>query len=67
MERLKRRREFKGLSQQALGEAVGVTQAAISGFETGEKTPRVQTLQKLANELDCTVNDLLDDKPYNTA
>ena len=59
MKELKRLREIRNLSQQALAEAVGVTQVAISKFESGKKTPRVKTLKKLAKELNCSTDHLL--------
>lgn len=38
-ERLKKGREAKGLSQKALGEALGISRETISKYENGERFP----------------------------
>jgi transcriptional regulator with XRE-family HTH domain len=47
-----RRREL-GLSQQQLAELTGTTQSAIARLEAGGRPPRVDTLLKIAEALDC--------------
>ena len=48
-----------GLSQAKLAEAVGVTDAAVCQWETGKQLPRAALLPKIAETLNCTVDDLL--------
>jgi predicted transcriptional regulator len=47
-----RRREL-GLSQQQLAELTGTTQSAIARLESGGRPPRIDTLLRLTNALDC--------------
>lgn len=48
----------KRLSQQALGERIGVTKAAISKWESGATHPEVETAKKLAAELRIRLEDV---------
>ncbi len=54
----KRRRE-KQLSQFQLGKLVGVTDKAISKWETGETKPRIEHCARLALALDISLDVLL--------
>jgi transcriptional regulator with XRE-family HTH domain len=47
-----RRREL-GLSQAELAELTGTTQSAIARLESGGRPPRIDTLLRVANALDC--------------
>jgi len=47
------RRVAKGLSQRELAERVGTTQSAIARLERGGRPPRIDTLLKIAEALDC--------------
>ena len=53
------RRRAAGLSQQALGELVGVGRLAILRWENGQQAPGLKKLAKLAEALDCLAEDLL--------
>ena len=48
-----------GMTQQALGEKVGISQNAISQYESGVRKPDIVTLKKLAVALNCSADDLL--------
>lgn len=43
------------LSQKELAELCGTTQSAIARLEAGERAPRVDTLLRIANALDCAL------------
>ncbi len=46
-------RHARGLSQQELAELCGTTQSAIARLEAGERPPRIDTLLRIADALDC--------------
>lgn len=52
-----------GYSQAKVAEYMGVTDAAVSMWETGKTQPRAALLVKLASLYCCTVDDLLSDNP----
>jgi DNA-binding XRE family transcriptional regulator len=47
------RRVERGLSQRELAELVGTTQSAIARLERGGRPPRIDTLLRIAEALDC--------------
>ena len=47
------RRQELGLSQRQLAELVGTTQSAIARLERGGRPPRIDTLLRIADALDC--------------
>ena len=51
----------KSVSQQELANHVGVHQTSVSFWLKGEKTPHFDTLEKIAEYLDTSVAELLDD------
>ena len=57
---LKERREEKHLTQAALAEKVGVSQAYIAKLESGDKkNPTLDLLKKIAKHLGVPVTELL--------
>ena len=59
MKMLRKIRKEKGLTMKQLGAIVGVTEAAISQYETGKREADFETLLKISEALDCTVDYLL--------
>lgn len=57
--RLRELREEKGLSQNELGKMLNVNQRAISHYENGKRDMGTDTLNKLANFFDVSVDYLL--------
>ena len=47
------RRQELGLSQRELAELTGTTQSAIARLESGGRPPRIDTLLRIAEALDC--------------
>lgn len=64
-ESIKRIRKEKGITQKQLGEKLGISQAAIGQFESNKANPKIETIQKIADALNVTVNEIIpnsDDK-----
>lgn len=51
-----RRRADLGVSQRELAELCGTTQSAIARLESGARAPRLDTLLRVANALDCALD-----------
>lgn len=58
-QRLRMLRKAKGLTQEELGRKVNVTKVSISGYESGNRTPDMDTLKALADALDVSIDYLL--------
>ena len=56
---IRRLREERGLTQGKLAEAIGVTDKAISKWETGRGLPDISLVEPLANALGVSVTELL--------
>ena len=52
-------RTKRGISQDALAQAVFVTRQAVSRWETGETVPGTETLKLLSRYFDVSINTLL--------
>lgn len=67
-ERLKLLRKSKGLSQPAFAEAFNIASGTISMWETGRRSPDLDTIQRLAQFFDVSVDYLLgrDDDPQQS-
>ena len=55
---IKQCRKRKGHSQNQFAELADLTPAYLSAVERGIANPRLDTLKKMANGLECTVADL---------
>lgn len=52
-EQIAENRKKKGLTQQALADAVGLKRLTISKYEQNLTNPSIPVLQKIADTLDC--------------
>ena len=52
-------REYKDLTQEALGGFIGFQEDGIEAFESGEITPSVEICQMLAMALDVDFEDVI--------
>lgn len=57
--RIKEERIKKGMSQQQLGDLLGVTKVSVCGYENGTRTPAMETFLKLIEILDLSPDYLL--------
>lgn len=59
MEKLRELRKEKGISLKELGAAMGVAESTMSLYENGKRQPDYETLLKLAEYFNVTVDYLL--------
>jgi transcriptional regulator with XRE-family HTH domain len=57
--RIKELRDQKGISQEELAHRAGLSRTGMGLVETGKRWPRLDTLMKVAQGLNVTVEDLL--------
>ena len=55
-------RKQNGLSQEQLGEQIGVTRQTISNWELNETTPNPEQLKALSKVLSVSLDELLDNE-----
>ena len=65
--RLKELRLKAGLTQQKLGDLVGITKVSVCCYEKGTRLPSLDTLVDLANTLNVDVDYLLGNDYYQVA
>lgn len=65
--RLKEIRKQAGLTQQQLGDMIGVTKVSVCCYEKGTRTPTLDTLVDLANVLNVEFTYLLGNDSYMVA
>lgn len=65
--RLKEIRKQAGLTQQQLGDLIGVTKVSVCCYEKGTRTPTLETLVDLANVLNVEFTYLLGNDGYAVA
>lgn len=53
------RRIALGMTQQQLADAIGSTQQTVAQWELNKRDPRISSLLRLAEALNCTVDDLI--------
>ena len=56
---IKRLREAKGMTQEQLAEKLNVTRQAVSNWENEKTQPDIDTLHKISQELDCSIEELI--------
>jgi transcriptional regulator with XRE-family HTH domain len=59
MDNLKVFRKSKNLTQLELAEKVGCSKIMISSIEQGVRTGTIELLKKIAEVLDCKIDDLI--------
>lgn len=64
-ERMYQLRKKKGLSQEQLGEQIGVTRQTISNWELNETTPNSDQLKQLSKALTTSIDDLLENDTHS--
>lgn len=57
--RLKQLRKERKLTQEELGKKINVSKVSISGYESGSRNPDTETLKKIADLFDVSIDYLL--------
>lgn len=63
-EKLKKRREEKGMTQQTLADKLYVTRQAVSRWECGARYPDLITAKRIAEELEISLDELVSGEKY---
>lgn len=50
-EMIRETRKAKGLTQKELGEKLGISESAVSKYESGKENPTAELIQKVADAL----------------
>ena len=58
-EQIRTMRQIRGLTQKELGERLGISPVGIAQWENGLRTPKIETLKKIAEALDSSVDVFL--------
>lgn len=64
-ENIKILRDRFGLTQQDLADIAGVTNRAVSAWETGQKEPRMGAVEKIAKRFNIKKSNLIEDGGMN--
>ena len=56
----------RGISQRDLANAIHINESAMSRYISGERTPRIDILTKLARFFDVSIEELIDEKNENS-
>ena len=62
MNQIKRIRLEKGIKQKDLATMMSVKQGTVSGWETGYREPDLDSLKRMADIFDCSIDELLGQK-----
>lgn len=57
-------RIVRGYSQEELARMVGVSTASVVNWESGDNTPSLSNIVKLADIFGCTLEELVSTEPY---
>jgi transcriptional regulator with XRE-family HTH domain len=60
VEKIRRLREEQSLSQQELADRAGVAKSTVYEAETARRTPKLESLEKIATALGISVAELLE-------
>jgi putative transcriptional regulator len=58
---IKEKRKAKKISQQSLAKKCDITRETLNRIENGKQPPSFKLLNRIANELETTIHELLDD------
>lgn len=59
MNRIKEIRLVNNMKQTDLAEKLNVTQATVSGWESGRRTPDLESVRRISTIFNCSIDELL--------
>lgn len=62
MNRIKEFRQQVGMKQQELADVLSVKQTTVSGWEVGRREPDFESLKRMADIFNCSIDELLGQK-----
>ncbi len=62
-QKISRARKNAGLSQQALGEIIGVSDKAVSAYEVGRSSPPLKILKKISRATHQSLSYFIENQP----
>lgn len=60
--RIRERRKFLGMTQEELADKVDISTMSIRRYESGERLPKHETVEKIAKALQCDISELISPK-----
>lgn len=60
MSRIREKRLEKNWTQDMLAHVAGLSTNSICNYEKGNRSPKVEDMQKIARALNCSVGDLIE-------
>lgn len=54
-------RQAREMTQEELGKKLGITKAMVSAYETGKRNPKISTLNRIAEALQVSLDELISD------
>lgn len=58
-ENIRRIRKSKGLTMKELGSIIGISEQGVGNYERGDREPGIDMMNKIAEALDASVNELI--------
>lgn len=60
--RIRERRKFLGMTQEELADKINISTMSIRRYESGERLPKHETVEKIAKALQCDISELISPK-----
>lgn len=64
-DKIKKLMNSKNVSQRDLAKAISINESAMSRYISGERTPRIDILTKIARYFNVSIEELIDESPEN--
>lgn len=61
---IRQERKKQGLTMAQLGEKMGISGSLVGRYERGEENPKIKTIERFANALGLSLNELISDVNY---